>query len=145
MTVEGDFHGFESLLGDGIRHKRWLTCDDERGGVQVVDLVTGRGTHEVRSRVHLHPEVRTRRRDRGVLLLLGESRYVIEVQTGSISTATSWYCPDFGVRSERTVLEIASEGKLPLETSYTIRPDGRIGEGAAARDTPAAGERRAGG
>ncbi len=53
--VEAEHNGYLRL--SGVVHRRWLVAPPDEGILLVVDLVTGRNPHEVRSTWPLHPDV----------------------------------------------------------------------------------------
>lgn len=62
--VDAEHDGYTRLSGRVV-HRRWLIAPPEERTVLVVDLVGGRGTHEVRACWPLHPELDVRRVDGG--------------------------------------------------------------------------------
>lgn len=120
-AFEGSFDGYAKLIGDGIRHHRRLVLDDARSELRVEDRVTGEGVHRVTSRIHLHPETTVNRRSDAVEMSRGTVRASVSASGGSMEIGTGWYCPRFGLRREKPVLEIRRRGPLPAELAYTIR------------------------
>lgn len=121
-VFRGRFGGHAQLIGDGIVHRRRLMIDDEEKLLRVEDEVSGRGTHRVASRVHLHPDV-SAQRDGEALLLRHEhgATGTFQAAGGRLDVEKGWYCPEFGIKSERTVLVLRREAALPVTLSYTIQ------------------------
>nr|WP_272507022.1 alginate lyase family protein [Salinibacter ruber] len=121
-VFRGRFGGFAKLIGDGIVHRRRLTIDDEERLLRVDDEVSGRGIHRVASRVQLHPDVSVQR-DGEALLLRHENGAtgIFQVTEGRLDVEQGWYCPEFGMISERPVLVLRQETPLPVTLSYTIQ------------------------
>lgn len=110
----GRFEGYSELVGDGVVHHRVLSCDRDGSGLRVVDRIDGEGTHEVISRIHLHPDVHTRKVSGGIVVRRGGSSVELEA-SADIDVRTGWYCPRFGVRRRRDVLAIGGRRRLPTE------------------------------
>jgi uncharacterized heparinase superfamily protein len=117
--LSGCFDGYGSLIGDGIRHQR--TVEAGCGRMRIEDHVTGRGTHRVESRIHLHPEVtctldgpQARLTRNGVQCLFRTG------DNSQLRTENGWYCPGFGVRHRNQVLVLGGLVSLPASLQYSI-------------------------
>ncbi|MCS4223593.1 heparinase II/III family protein [Salinibacter ruber] len=121
-VFRGRFGGFAQFIGDGIVHRRRLMVDDEKKLLRVEDEVSGDGTHRVASRVQLHPDVSVQR-DGEALLLRHENGATgtFQFSGGRLDVEQGWYCPEFGMKSERPVLVLRQETTLPVTLSYTIQ------------------------
>ncbi|MCS4058418.1 heparinase II/III family protein [Salinibacter ruber] len=121
-VFRGRFGEYARLIGDGIVHRRRLTIDDGERLLRVEDEVSGRGIHRVASRVQLHPDV-SLQRDGEALLLRHENGTtgIFQVTEGRLDVERGWYCPEFGMKVERSVLVLRSEDTLPVTLSYTIQ------------------------
>lgn len=119
-TFEGTFDGYARWLGDGIVHRRRVTCDEARREIRVVDEIQGRGRHRVESRLHLHPDVEVTEAGE-ITLRRGEVTCRVQVERGSLRWEEGVYCPAFGVRRANRVLVLGGETALPAALAFTIR------------------------
>ena len=117
---QGAFGGFAKLVGDGIVHKRAVSCDESRREIVVEDVVEGRGEHLVESLIHLHPDVELRVEGRRATLTVREVRCVIEAGEGPIMVEDSWYCPEFGLKRRNQALVLGGRRNLPSTVSYRL-------------------------
>jgi uncharacterized heparinase superfamily protein len=119
-TFEGSFSGYARLIGDRIVHRRQITCNDPLREIRIQDTIEGRGTHVVKSLLHLHPDLSVENQGNKILLSVADTRCVIEVEEGSISVEEGWYCPEFGLKQKNKVLVLGGEHSLPTQISYRI-------------------------
>ena len=118
---QGTYDGYAKLLGDRLRHRREVVCDDGAGELLVRDVVEGEGRHRVESRIHLHPEARVGGEGRRLVVERGGARCVVEpVEGGDFAIEESWYCPRFGSRQKNKTLILAAGLDLPAHLSYKI-------------------------
>lgn len=118
----GRFEGYSELIGDEVVHRRILTCLQDGSGVRVEDRIDGEGSHEVISRIHLHPDVDIRRVSDGLVVRHGEVSMELTASE-EIDIGTGWYCPRFGVRRRRDVLALGGRRRLPAEIVYEMSID----------------------
>lgn len=116
----GWFDGYAKLIGDGIRHHRTIEVTDEVQRIAVSDTIEGRGSHDVRSYIHLHPEVEIRREDDSLVCQRGATTCIIH-SDADITVEERWYCPEFGKRLRNDVLVIGGEVELPCRMTYVVR------------------------
>lgn len=117
---EGSFSGYARLIGDGIVHQRLITCDDRLREIRIQDTIAGRGTHVVKSLLHLHPDLSVENQGNKILLSATDARCFIEVDEGSMSIGEGWFCPEFGLKQKNKVLVLGGECSLPTQLSYRI-------------------------
>jgi uncharacterized heparinase superfamily protein len=124
VRIDGTFDGYASLIGDDIVHSRRITVRHRLREIEVVDRVTGEGTHRVCSRIHLHPDVEVREEDGEVRLVaeksFGTSTIVMSIVDSSVRVEKGAYAPEFGCRRETNVLVLEREQVLPVMLQYTI-------------------------
>jgi len=117
----GSHDGFGRLPGQPV-HAR--TIEYEADGIwTVVDTFTGGGRHQVESFVHLHPDVNAHRVGSTISLALPPARVAIEIEVlnaPEIALEKGWYCPEFGIRRQNTVIRLSSSGPLPQSLGYRI-------------------------
>jgi uncharacterized heparinase superfamily protein len=116
----GCFDGYATLIGDDIRHWRTVEVKHRKQRLIVTDRVEGRGCHEVRSYIHLHPDVELQRDGRGDWLLRrGEGRCRLKTSDDA-AVRQGWYCPAFGTRVRNDVLVLGQRTSLPAQLSYEL-------------------------
>ena len=117
----GSHDGFRRLRGRPVLMR---TIEYETDGIwTVVDTFSGKGDHRVESFVHLHPDLNARCVGSIISLTLSSSRVVAEIEVlnaSEIALEKGWYCPEFGMRLENTVIRLSSSGPLPQSLGYRI-------------------------
>jgi len=124
VTIEAAHDGFRGLPGRPLHRRRWsLTA----AGLQVDDLVTGRGRHSIIVRWHLAPGSRVRLTTGGaeVTTLAGEFQVTVTA-TGpaALTAATAQVATGFGRGVEAAVLTAAIDAALPVRISTGWRRAG---------------------
>lgn len=120
-TFTGRFSGYAELIGDGIVHLRKLEADGSRKTITVRDRVTGRGEHEVISRVRLHPDAAIEHRsDAEVRVRRGEHELIVRSATHPLREEEGRYYPEFGREEVVTVLALGGREELPAEIRYEL-------------------------
>lgn len=72
----------------------------------IMDVTIGRGVHDLRSRLHLHPDFSPVVRDRTAELRIGNLEVeIVAGVNGSLAVTPSCYLPDFGANIAAPVLE----------------------------------------
>lgn len=121
VKFKGAHNGYARLPGKVI-HQRSIEFDGSSSWM-VTDEVQGRGTHQIDSYVHLHPEcqatqmgqtVRISDKD-GISLLCIEN-----VGSGDMKVEQGWFFPEFGVACNQSVIILTRTGPLPLSLTYRI-------------------------
>lgn len=101
---------------------RWIGC---RPGLTwlCIDWANGTGTHELVSRLHLAPEIEVSLETPGsARLLVGERTLSLTSLTqAEMSIDSGWYCPDFGVRHENSVLIVKGLCSLPGLVGWSLQ------------------------
>lgn len=116
----GLFRGYETLIGDGIAHRRSLSVDPAERELRVEDDVRGRGEHRIESRLNFHPDVQIRHGDE-IEILRDGVRCTLDVGDEPVAWEEGWYCPAFGVRRRRAVAVIGGRDTLPTTLAYSLR------------------------
>jgi uncharacterized heparinase superfamily protein len=114
----GIFSGYARLIGDGIEHQRTVEIVDRE--LRVEDRVSGRGTHRVESRIHLHPEVACVLDGSQAKLTRNGVTCALSTDGGPPRLEDGWYCPEFGVRQRNRVLVLGGPAALPATLRYRI-------------------------
>lgn len=121
----GELEGFPSVAGR-IRHRREVVYEP-LAVWRVQDRVSGSGSHNVDSWMHLHPDLSTEIIGGTVVVVdrAGRVIAVIEPETGvGVALETGQYFPCFGTKLPNQVVRFSMHGPLPMTLSYTIRKAG---------------------
>lgn len=124
---DGAFRGFPTLPYL-ITHERkvkahWSEESGCIGSVEIDDLVGGEGTSDIRSYVHLHPDISIRHSRPGEVDLCHDSVAVASIRFDPgihCETEIQTYCPNFGVSIPNSVLVLSIRTPLPARISYEI-------------------------
>jgi len=99
---------------------RWVGCHADRHWV-ILDWARGQGRHRLVNRLHLHPDVTGKIVDQQFKLELGvHSFWMTALGNGTLRLATSWYCPEFGIRQPSLVLEWEAQCNVPAACGWII-------------------------
>jgi uncharacterized heparinase superfamily protein len=120
-TFEGTHDGYRRLPGSPV-HRRHIRYDGA-GGVDIVDEISGRGRHDIASRIRFAPGY--------TAVIKGSYAAVsgpdgvpvarIEFSDGAKPRLEGgWYFPQFGVQLACNVMVLEASGPLPLRLSYRI-------------------------
>ena len=106
--------GYSRLTGGPLHCREWLF---EEGTLTIHDKVTGRGSHEIKSVLPLHPEVKVLSVDgkRALLDVAGREVVVVVEGKGLLESSNSDYHPEFGMSVENRRLIFNCKEKLPIE------------------------------
>jgi uncharacterized heparinase superfamily protein len=111
--------GYKRLKGKVVHCREWNLTD---GLIEIIDKVTGKGNHKVRSVLPLHPEVKVNNvQEASVDLTVSGRRIKVNFEgEGSLQVATSQYHPEFGLSVDNKHLIYSYSGSLPFETIIKI-------------------------
>jgi uncharacterized heparinase superfamily protein len=138
VTIEASHDGFRGLPGRPRHRRRWSLTET---GLQVDDLVTGRGRHAIVIRWHLVPGSAIRLNEGAAVVATpaGEFRVRVRVSATGPATLTAGSGPvatGFGRTIEAPVLTCCIDDVLPVEvsTGWCRAGDNKAGDnkGAAA-------------
>ena len=113
----------------GYRHCRTIHYSPDRQHWEVKDTVAaGSGLHEIKSFLHLHPEIQVSRSGKVALLHAGNSNCritlcsegILEFIDAHSSGEENWYCPEFGLCFPSASITMRCKGVSPLIIVYTI-------------------------
>ena len=124
---EGAFCGFPTLPYP-ITHQRniaarWSRERDGITSVQIDDLLSGEGTSDIRSYIHLHPDISIRDVGPGQVDLCLDSVPVASIRFDPeihCKTEIHTHCPKFGVSIPNSVLVFSLRTPLPARISVEI-------------------------
>lgn len=108
VTYEGYHKGYETQLAQPVRHTRHFEHRLDDGRLEIVDVLSGSGAHDLCWNFHFHPSVRAE-------LLTGAAR--LETPDGQWqltwtgdglerSLDSTWFSPSYGVRIPSTALRL---------------------------------------
>jgi uncharacterized heparinase superfamily protein len=122
VMFEGAHDGYARLAGKPI-HKRHISYDGQ-GSWVIKDLLEGRGTHQMESYIHIHPDFQVARNGANIRVIepSGSTMAIVEALGPSqVRTEQGWYFPEFGLKRENYVIVFFCSGELALELSYRIQ------------------------
>jgi hypothetical protein len=130
--VDAEHDGYTRLPGRVV-HRRWVIAPPGDRASLIVDLVTGRGAHEVRTSWPLHPAVDSVRLDNRHLLSrhreplmqlmhAATSPLVYEDVRGDESADLGWWSDRLESREPSWWLSAACRGELPVVIATLITP-----------------------
>jgi uncharacterized heparinase superfamily protein len=112
--------GYTRLPGHPVHHREWQL---DATGLSLHDEVTGRGRHQTRAYMHVHPGIDvTRRGERSFELLLGPAgRLRLEIEGPAAASIEEGFLGlEFGKLVPRPVISWRLEGALPLACTATL-------------------------
>jgi uncharacterized heparinase superfamily protein len=121
VTFAGAHDGYRRLPGNPVHHRR--INYDGAGVTDVVDEISGRGTHKVASRIRLHPGYTPTIYESYAAVSGLNGRLIARIEFSSgvkPRLETGWYFPQFGVQHACAVLVLETSGQLPLRVSYRV-------------------------
>ena len=113
-------HDGYKKLKEGVLHCRhWIVSNDS---IKIVDNITGRGVHQVRSVLPLHPSVLVSGLQEGSISLnIGGKIVKINFEgRGKLKIIESQYYPEFGCSVDNKHLIYDYNGKLPFKITIRI-------------------------
>ena len=122
VIFEGAHDGYTRLAGRPI-HKRHISYDGQ-GSWVIKDMLEGRGTHQMESYIHVHPDFQILQSEAGIRVIepSGSTMAIIEaIGPNQIRVEQGWYFPEFGLKRENHVIVFTCSGEIPLGLSYRIR------------------------
>jgi uncharacterized heparinase superfamily protein len=124
VTIEAAHDGFRGRPGRPRHHRRWSLTET---GLEVDDLVTGRGRHSIIVRWHLAPGSRLRLTAGGAEVSTSAGEFQVTVAaTGpaALTAGTAQVATGFGRGLEAAVLTAAIDAALPARVSTGWRRAG---------------------
>ena len=116
---KGSYSGYAKLIGDSIVHSRVMRIIPTDRIIEVIDTIEGHGEHLVESSMHVHPDVIVERKD-GVLELIKKDTKIFIKSESNTKIDYGWYCPQFGIKRQNSVIRFGERMKLPATLSYSI-------------------------
>ncbi len=132
ITVEGAHDGYRRLPGHPVHHRRWsLTAS----GLDVEDLVTGRGRHQVTARWHLAPGAAAQLDGTTARITTSGQAFEVAITASSrpaVSVQTRPVALGFGRTAPALVLVCSVDAALPVSIRARWQHASRSGHGAGA-------------
>lgn len=116
---KGSYHPYWSSK-ENIVHSRKITYANNQWAI--TDNVTGKGEHQVKSFIHLHPQIKCMCED-GEYYFLNAQNKVAKITFSDnvdVSIVDGWYSPEFGKQVQNTVIELQCIDALPIKQEYII-------------------------
>lgn len=138
--VEAEHYGYTRLPGHPV-HRRWLVAPHDERSYLVVDLISGRGHHEIRASWPLHPALDAHRIPSGHIVSRGDSAVVqllyastaplvLREERGDLRGNLGWWSDRLESRTPAWWLGAVSNSELPLVIASLITPmDGNAADG----------------
>jgi len=133
----GETHGFfwARATHNGYRRLgvpevgRWVACRPG-GPWLLVDWARGRGTHQMTSRLRLHPDVGVHQTaENEVRLQVNDAVLRLRpLAGGAVRVAPGWYCPEFGLRRACPVIQGEAAATLPHVGGWCLAWEGNDGD-----------------
>jgi uncharacterized heparinase superfamily protein len=120
-SFEGTHDGYRRLPGKPVHHRR--IAYDGAGVIEVVDEISGGGSHEVASRIRLAPGYTPVIKASYAAVCGPDGKPVahIEFSNGTRPRLEGgWYFPQFGAQLACHVIVVEACGRLPLRLGYRI-------------------------
>jgi uncharacterized heparinase superfamily protein len=112
IHFEGAHDGCKRLKGKPIHHRSITWA---RGLITIEDRIEGQGTHDIESRLHLHPDFKVETAYNDVCII-DNDQTLMTVSTagqGRVEIESGWYCPEFNKKVSCPVILFKLE-KIPL-------------------------------
>jgi uncharacterized heparinase superfamily protein len=122
VSFTGAHDGYKRLPGR-IVHER-LIEHDGADAWKVVDYIKGRGQHQVKSFIHIHPDIKASINGSTIFLLERKNNKRIASiklsDEANLSLEQGWYCPEFGLEFRNDVIVLSKYERLPIKIGYRI-------------------------
>jgi uncharacterized heparinase superfamily protein len=105
IFFEGAHGGYKRLRGKPI-HQRSITW--AKNQITIEDRIEGQGTHDIESRLHIHPDLKVEAADNGARVTdNGQTLMTVSAEgQGRVEIESGWYCPEFNIKHKCPVLTI---------------------------------------
>ena len=119
--ADNEFCGSHNAYRDlGVTVRRHITYTN--GAFTIADAVEGSGTHRLRWRFHLHPDLKiTRCTDTGFEFDGGFTMRVQAPSGARLKVSEGWYSPSYNRRIPIQVCEILLDGTLPAVATFALQ------------------------
>lgn len=121
----GMHHGYQRF---GVSVQRKIRLKKQSGVLEVVDVIDGKGLHEVMVPLHLAPGVSVERRGSEIRLRSAERVFIVAEQGGGWTLAIEpcTVSPSYGIAVGSHRLVWKRSGQLPARLRVTIEPAAQI-------------------
>jgi uncharacterized heparinase superfamily protein len=121
VVFEGAHDGYKRLKGRPIHHRR-IAWDG--GQITIDDRIEGQGTHDIESRLHIHPDLRVAASENKVQVCeQGKQLMTVEaIEKGGIEIENGWYCPEFNKKINCPVISLKVKNtSLPSNFGWKLK------------------------
>ncbi len=143
-VVDAEHDGYTRLPGRVV-HRRWLVAPPNERCQLVVDLISGAGTHEVRTTWPLHPDLQAQRIPNGHMLMRDDfavaqvlhsatAAVTVEDAYGDEADCLGWWSDRLEQRAPAWWLGAVCHSELPLVMATLICPADGVHTGDLAVD-----------
>jgi uncharacterized heparinase superfamily protein len=122
VMFKGAHDGYARLAGKPI-HKRQVSYDGQ-GIWEIKDMLEGRGTHQMESYIHIHPDFQVVQSEAGIRVIEPSGSTMANIEAlgpSHMRMEQGWYFPEFGLKRENHVIVFTCSGEIPLSLSYRIQ------------------------
>jgi uncharacterized heparinase superfamily protein len=123
VTYEGYHKGYETQLPQPVRHTRRLIHSLDDGRLEIVDVLSGSGTHELKWSFHLHPLIAAELcGERTIRLNAPEGQWTLTWTGDDLDSSidSTWFSPSYGVRVPATALRLRRAGVEIAQNRWTF-------------------------
>jgi uncharacterized heparinase superfamily protein len=116
ILFEGAHDGYKRLKGKPVHHRSITWAGNQ---ITIEDRIEGRGTHDIESRLHIHPDLKVEAVDGGVMVS-DQGQPLMTASAGGqgrVEVESGWYCPEFNKRVSCPVLTLKL-AKVPLPVRF---------------------------
>ena len=140
----GRIDGFPFLRGEhyaysrrNVTHCRTIVRQPNDCWI-ILDHLYGSGSHTVESFIHLHPAIRVEQRESDCVLISSSERYSLTAfGMDGFKVKGSYYCPGYGLRQARSVIQYNWQGSLPKTFALVLKPVEGVSPSLRLRDAAA--------
>ena len=124
IHFEGAHDGYKQLKGRPIHHRSITWAGGE---ITIEDRIEGQDTHDIESRLHIHPDLKVEQVDGGVRVR-GDGQPLMNVSAvgeGRVEIESGWYCPEFNKKISCPVITLNHKNMaLPSKCAWLIMVQG---------------------
>jgi uncharacterized heparinase superfamily protein len=134
VQISGKFQGFFGGVWGfqpkfSVERRVELTLAEDRiSSIHVVDVIDGKGQHELANYIHLHPDCWLREEGSKAIIIAsnqGPTTVVLTIESDcDYEIRDTWYCPQFGIKQANKCIVITKHAWLPADMRYRIDREG---------------------
>lgn len=120
LVFKGAHNGYLRLKGKPIHYRHFIWSEKT---IKIEDHIEGEGIHDIELGLHINPEFKIRPNGESAEIINSDGRIIARIfpKKGPLQEKKGWYCPEFGLKKDCSVLFINHKKiKLPYETGWRI-------------------------